>query len=92
MTDLPVVQPRKTVVEKDLHDALIGIEPGWYTSSDLLPRYLAWAGQNGKPEVSAKTLGEAIRRAFDPKRRRVVGNVALWYLDDRVLTHRDWYV
>lgn len=92
MTDLPTVKPLAVVQGADLGPALTGVEPGWYKTADLLPRYNAWAESNGKPTVTGKTLGEAIRREYGATQsRRAHGNVTMWYLDEKVLAHRDWH-
>lgn len=91
MTDLPSPAPLALISDTDLQAALKGIEEGWYRSIDLLPRFNTWARSQGRPEVTAKALGEAIRREFKPRKRSAHRNVAVWYLSDRVLTHRDWF-
>lgn len=77
---------------KDTHlrAAFHGIEPGWYRSADLLPRFNAWAKEAGKEEVSVKTLGEAISKelACRVKKR---GHASVWWIDEPTLTHRNWF-
>lgn len=71
---------------RNIRAALQGIEPNWYRSVDLLPRYNAWAAANGEPEVKAKALGEAINREFQPERRWTHGHVAVWHITSDMLT------
>lgn len=85
VSDLPTPQPRVVITADDLRAALTGIPDGWYRTSDLLPRYLAWAEGNGKPVVDTKTLGEAIARTLRPRRKTGHGTVATWWIDARAL-------
>jgi hypothetical protein len=93
MSDLPEVRPlAPPVTGDDVASALLGLEPGWYRSSALLPRYLVWAKANGKPEITAKTLGEIISRTWPgTARRRIQGGVSAWWLDEATLKHRAWF-
>lgn len=94
MSDLPEVRPLATTIVdgEDLASAFQGLEPGWYRTADLLPRYLAWAEKNGKAEVTKKVLGEAITRTWsNTPRRKVFGGVSAWWLDKETLTHRAWF-
>lgn len=94
MSDLPEVRPLATtlVAGEDLASAFQGLEPGWYRTADLLPRYLAWAGKSERPGVTAKVLGEAITRTWpETPRRKVSGGVSAWWLDEKTLTHRAWF-
>lgn len=86
--DLPAVEPvpdpglsppnRLTLGE--LHGFLNGLEPGWYKTRDLYPRYAAWAEREGKPQVTVKGLGESIRRELNPNRSYVSGHVSVWHI------------
>lgn len=91
MADLPNPTPRALLTEADLQAAFEGIEPGWYRTADLLPRYAAWAEREGRAPTTTRSLGWAIRTAFQPQARKVHGNVAVWYLDEATLTHRAWF-
>lgn len=92
MTDLPVPTPRAVTSEADIQAAFVSLEPGWYTSADLLPTYNAWAKRERKPEITTKTLGEALRRHFSAgPARKIKGNVALRYLNQDILHHRAWF-
>lgn len=78
MTNLPTVAPLAPMMPRpeaaDVRAMLQGLEPGWYTSASLLPRYNAWADQNGRSATGAKHLGEALGR-MDFPRRKAHGNV-----------------
>ena len=88
MTDLPMPAPLPTPApigagrpeRADLEAAFQGVPSGWYTAQSLLPRYNAWAEQEGKEAVTAKTLGDALWRKLDLERRRAHGNVTAWFL------------
>ncbi len=56
----------------------MGVQPGWYTSKALLPRYNAWADREGCPRASVKALGEAIKRALNPDSGYAHGHISVW--------------
>lgn len=88
----PPPAPRAVVTEADIQAALKDLAPGWYTSADLLPTFNEWATKGGKPEVSAKVLGQAIRQHFSAApTRRAHGNVAVRFLNQDILNHRAWF-
>lgn len=76
----------------DLIQVLTGLAPGWYTSRDLLPRYNAWAADNGRESITAKTLGESVNRVLRLDRRNVHGNVRAFHVTPEALSGRDWFV
>lgn len=82
--NLPVPAPfvagpaQPTII--DIRRALSGIQPGWYRSADLLPRYNAWAEQNGRPQTNARLLGIGIRHGLTPESRNLHGNLRAWNL------------
>lgn len=88
-TPLPSPEPRPIVTADDLRAALAGVPDGWYRSADLLPRYLAWAEREGKPELNAKGLGEAIARELKPE-KRAKHHSAIWRIDERNLNGEVW--
>lgn len=90
MTELPMPVPMSfsgssvPLPLEDLRQVLIGIEPGWYRTRDLYPRYVAWAESQGKTPASVKTMGEAIRRELDVERGVTHGNVSRWYITEEL--------
>jgi len=77
---------------EDLVAILTGLEPGEYRTRDLLPRANAWLEREGREPVTAKALGEEIRRKLSLERRKIVGNVAAWRITPEALAGRDWFV
>lgn len=80
--DLPAVVPLRTpgsvLSEADIRSFLAGMKPGYYRTADLYPRYLAWTARENRDPVTAKTLGEVIRRKLTPERGAAHGHVAAW--------------
>lgn len=76
----------------DLVAILTGLEPGEYRTRDLLPRANSWLERQGRPPVTAKTLGEEIARRLGLERRIVVGHVAAWHVTPEAVAGRDWFV
>jgi hypothetical protein len=79
---LPVRGPGPSVPESDIRAVLKGIEPGWYRTRDLYPRYVAWAERQGKKAASSKSLGESIRRSLALEVSRAHGNVTRWHITE----------
>lgn len=80
------------VKESGIQAALKDLDPGWYTTADLLPTYNSWAGRAGQPQVTVQILGHALRRDFsDAPTRRAHGNKTLRYLSQDILNHRAWF-
>jgi hypothetical protein len=86
--DLPTVTPQALpghwVTEEDIRAFVKGMEPGWYTSRDLHPRYAAWAERESLPVASIKTLGESIRRHVKMDNRHTHGHVKVWFLPEEL--------
>jgi hypothetical protein len=82
-------EPTK-VSSEDLSEALSGLEPGWYRTSDIHPRYVEWAKRRGKEPAGVKALGESIRRILKPRHKTTKG-LSVWYLDHDIVTGRAWF-
>lgn len=74
-----------------LQAALADVEPGDYTSSDLLPSFNAWAYREGRTQISAKTLGEAIKRELPLERVGRKKGVTVWHFTREGLACRNWF-
>lgn len=75
----------------DLEAALAGIEDGWYSAADLLPRFNAWAEREQREPVDAKRLGQSLVFRLKPEARSSHGNRKMYRLSDRIVTGRDWF-
>jgi hypothetical protein len=83
MSELPLPVPHTSSpldTARNLREAFAGIAPGAYRSADLLPRYNAWAKSNSHPDITPKTLGEWIKKAWNPERSWAHGHVAVFHL------------
>ena len=94
MDELPSATPipAPPLSREDLVAVLTGLEPGEYRTRDLLPRVNAWLEREGRPPVTAKTLGEQIAYRLGLERRVVKGHVAAWRVTPEAVAGRDWFV
>lgn len=94
MDDLPMVKPLprppEPLTREDLVDMLTGLEPGYYLTRDLYPRYLAWAKKNHRDPVTVLSLGQSIsRRVGLGWRRRSSQQMKMWHVTPEGLAN-DW--
>lgn len=69
---------------EDLFSLLAGLEPGWYTTASLWPRYLVWAENENRPPVKRISLGMNLRRiAGDVKKNKAPEGGNLYWFDHK---------
>lgn len=76
---------------EELSAILSQVKPGKYLSRDLLPEVNDWLNRNGRQPISAKKLGERLRRVmgFRPCGARR-GN-SIWLITPEAIAGRDWF-
>lgn len=75
----------------DLKAAFSDVAPGEYLTRDLLPIYLEWVKVAGKPEIDAKTLGEALAAETCVENAGIERGLRIWYVAPEGLNCRNWF-
>jgi hypothetical protein len=71
----PIAKDVRDVLEPsrpDLLELIRGLEPGWYTSRSLYPRYKVWAENRNYRPAGMHSLGARLRNLVGPENVKVM--------------------
>lgn len=76
---------------RDVGKLFENLPDGWYSTDDLLPKYNAWAEENGREVVGPSEFGGFLGREYKDAHTQKTRGRTSRRLNGRILNHRDWF-